>query len=413
MRQVLIIAGTPTPLPRRKEDLVAAITNLANDQGATDAHRFLSSFDDQIKQRNLNISNKQCGRDEIHTAFGNENVCPEGFLESTANCCRPVREQLFYIHTDQVVQNCKDCPITNAAEKASLVNQASKDERALQRDFADIPSDKVERINRLLAGTQKKAFNLMTDQFNEIFSLANVGECEDDVSEELLAKLRQDRSWLGKAWHKIKSNVSWFVKFTGNTIGYIFTLLYKFLSAVVGSTMFGKALTMAKTFAAYFVYSPQSTRVMLYIVKTQLRKVCLSVGEFLVDHNIISRYEPPPQASYYESITGFVSGIGALDGSRLSQALTKATGHAGKLIGGTLKGIPVVGGFLGSVTEVCIDVASDMTLDAAKMQLKADVFRTDIMETLKSLFEILDFRTCASQIPGLTQRYPFLALPPP
>jgi hypothetical protein len=417
IRQILLIEEVPTPLPRRKDDLISLITNLANKIGVMDVNEFIASFDETIHRRKEEIKNTKCLYNEVNTIFGNSNSCPIDFIESTSNCCRQIRRDIFYINTENVMENCLNCPVTNKQEKMYIIKQASKEERELNKDFSEIVPDRQETIKKLLVNSQKKAFSLMTDQFNELFSLANVGECEDDVSDELLKRIRSDKTFLGKAWDTLKSSATWFVKFTANSMGYILTILFKVFKAITGSYLFGKALTMAQTFAAYFVYSPQSTRIMLFILKKQLKNVCASVGNFLMNLRI-SDTSYLKQSNNNTSYLDFLFAMPVLDTSRMMKTvldsekmtlqLGKATGYAGKLIGGTLKGVPFIGGFLGAASEVLIDIVKDSSVEAISFQLQVSTFETDVKEAVKLLFEIIDFNTCLDAFPRLVEKFPML-----
>jgi hypothetical protein len=113
----------------------------------------------------------------------------------------------------------------------------------------------------------------------------------------------------------------------------------------------------------------------------------------------------------FGQVMDFMSGTGALDTSRIvhgilsSNVVEKATKNAGKYastaIGGMLGSFPIVGSMLGSVAEIITDVTTETLSDAAKLELEAQMWTSDVTANLENILAIVDIRKCMKEMPAI------------
>jgi hypothetical protein len=176
------------------------------------------------------------------------------------------------------------------------------------------------------------------------------------------------------------------------------------------------AWSMAKTFAHLFVFHPRSVRVMLFVVRRQLQKICRWLGEYMVKERWLEGPSKSPNsddavgAGLTDSFWDFAKYTGAFDPSRIFHAIiqsdvvtavTRDAGkHAGTLISKSLQGFPIVGGVVAGITSVLVDMTTTTLTDAMKLELEARMWSDDLVANLEMLMKIVNPMECIREMPA-------------
>jgi hypothetical protein len=353
--------------------------------------------------------------------FGrSENGCKPGWVhvkQNTVNragcykCIPPTIHRVRYINAG----NIEAGDLMTHAEHTQLCARVGTEQNALDRDILSLHDvgvdngrkDAFEWIMKYAAQVQTRMVMQLEQDFEAILTINDVDMCTDeDFESTTVNQMRDSSSWLKWVKTKIAEGV--------NVIGYVLKILFKISSGLLVGFMsnVGGVWSMAKTLSHVFVFHPRSVRVMLFIIRRQLKKMCRWLGDYLVKEKWV---EGPNEVTADASVNigdfwSFVKGIGLLDKSRVFSAIinsdvvskaSKGAGkHAGTLVSSVLSCIPLVGNIAGGITTVLLDITTETLTDAMKIELEAQMWSDDIGTNIDMLVTIINPMKCIGEMPA-------------
>lgn len=418
--------------------------------------------DRAIKMNNLYKKKEpEClAKGQSRRIFGVPGVddCPAGTAVD-GWCCAPLVDKLTFLSAREVASSCEACEDMDKGVKSVMVKAFEQDQESLDNyaSSLNLSPSQQDWLVSTVAKIQHGMFGKLSAQFTDLFNLVEIDSCSGQIGKKYLQALEKG-TWKGS----VAKKTSWTLAVLDNPIGYGLWVMVRFVMNMMGmawnflKTVGGKIWSLAQWYAAYVVYNPKQTKIILYVLNRQKTRLCQHVGQYLYENGYLDSVENQLKSMFQitgvldveefrqqkaaadekaasrgtlskvsDSISDLVTGAVDAAGKVLnkeeimakiaqSDVVSSGFASAGSMAASLLKAgtklIPVP--FLGDVAGAAIDITVDMTTttmtETAQQVLAATEFQADLEQIFAGFMDFIDFNVCLAGIPGVKSRLPNL-----